>query len=298
MSNLIPQQRADKNGKLVTRHVKVGDSSSQTPSPFPAPELTPIDRYFAQEKAEMDALLRTVGENFGKANMPLTYSHLELLEGTKAHPASMSLLEALAEATDGIDESGASALLGGFSDYQSGKHEYHVACLELAARAYKFCRKVDDSIPHSADPRDTYFLSGSLGTFAKDFFEDNKPSHASDPDDVADFEGAYFLDRLDLNDKGRFNTEGAYFRALRTLKERRDDIIGYMPLLIAARMISSRDYMYLSDILDLMDYLKTICPPEKSASVAAECVKRRVFDVDTIEQIAKSDTAPLIGGVL
>lgn len=297
MSNLIPQKRVNKLGHVVTKHVKADDASPKTLLSLPAPEITPVDRYFAQEEAEMDALLRTVGTNFDKANMPLTYSHLEFIEGTKVQPASRSLLEALAEATDGIDEVGANSLLSGFSNYRPNKHAHHVACLEVAARAYKFCRTVDDLTPYSTDTRDAYFSSTPLGTFAKDFFYGDLSS-APGPDDVIDLEGAFFLDKMDLNDKGRFNTEGAYYRAMGKLKERRGDIIGYMPLLIAARMISSQDYPSLDDIFDLTEYLKEVCPPEKSGMVADELLKRRVFDVDTIEQIAKSDVVPLIDGVL
>jgi hypothetical protein len=297
MSNLIPQKRVNKLGHVVTKHVKADDSSQKPPLSLPAPEITYVDRHFFNENAEIDVLLRTVGTNFDKANTSLTYSHLELIEGTKVQGARRSLLEALAEATDGIDERGAKSLLSGFSNYQAKKHAHNASCLELSARAYEFCRKVDDATPYSTDTRHEYFLNVPLGTFAKEFFHYDL-SHASDPDDVTDLEGAYFLDRLDLNDKERFNSEGAYYRAMVQLKERREDIVEYMPLLIAARMVAPADYTSLGDIFDLTDYLKTICPPDKSASVAAECLKRLVFDVDTIEQIAKSDVAPLIDGVL
>jgi hypothetical protein len=297
MSNLIPQKRVNKLGHLVTKHVKADDSSQKPPLSLPAPELTHVDRFFFKEDAALKALLNTVGRNFDKAGTPLTYSHLELIEGTKVQLSRRSLLEALVEATDGMDERGAKSLLSGFNMYRASKHTHNASCLELSARAYDFCRKVDDATPYSAEERDQHFFYDSLGTFAKDFY-DSDLSSGSDPGDVTDLEGAYFLNRLDLNDKERFNSEGAYYRAMVQLKERREDIVDYMPLLITARMVAPGDYTSLGDIFDLTDYLKTICSPDKAATVAAEALKRRVFDVDTVEQLAKSEVTPMIDGVL
>lgn len=295
MSNLIPQKRMDKNGIMVTKHVKADQSSAPSSFSVPAPVL-PYGTESSLDSGTKE-LVNKIGKNFSKANTPLTYSHLELIEGTKAQPPLQSLLEALAEATEGIDEQGAKSLLDGFDIYRANRHNQNAAILELSARAYVFCRKVDDATPHSDNVNDEFFWYGRIGGFAKDFFRSD-PTDGSDPGDVTDLEGAYLLDRLDLNDKERFNTEGAYYRAMGKLKEKREDIIDYMPLLITARMVAHRDYMYLDDIFQLSDYLKKICPVDKVEVIAAEVLKRRVFDVDAIEQIAKAEANSMIDGVL
>lgn len=299
MSNLVPEQRVNKLGHVVTKHIKADNALTKPSTLLPAPGLPTADSLFPQEDAEISALLQTVGTNFSKANFALTYDHMELLEGTKVKPANKSLLKALAEATDEIDERGAVSLLDGFGTYRTKNNDHFSACLEVAARAYRFCRSVDDLTPSSNNTRNEYFSSVALGGFTKDFFYGMLESSSQiENDDVTELEGAYLLDKLDMNDKERFHSEGAYFRALHKLKERRKEVLGYFPLLVTARMVSARDYTSLGDVFDLMDYLKTICPPEKSAAIAAECVSRRVFNVDAVEQMAKSDTAPLIDGVL
>lgn len=296
MSNLTPQKRMNKLGHLVTKHVKADTDTKKAPLSLPAPSVVlSADR--PKEQLDTKELLDVVGRNLQKANFNLSYSHLELLEGTKVQGPRRHLLEALVDATEGIDGRGANSLMSGVTTYRANKHDHNVACLQLAARAYEFCRKVDDATPYSEDDEDQHFFYDNLGNFAKESFGTDI-TDGSDPDDVTDLEGAYFLDRLGLDDESRFNSLGAYYRAMGKLKERREDLIDYMPLLITARMVDPGSNTTLNDIFELTDYLKGMCPVEKVPMISLEVLKRRIFNVDMVEELASSEATTLTEGVL
>lgn len=92
---LIPEKRADKNGKLTTKWVKPGNASSAASAKMPAPALTPALTPAAPEveyRAEINGLLRETMMQFGDNPRPfiakasdhiLAYIHENLLDDTK-----------------------------------------------------------------------------------------------------------------------------------------------------------------------------------------------------------------------
>lgn len=300
MTNLIPQKRSDKNGRLVTRHVKIDASSAAGVASLPAPKVgataAPSSAPAITDLSDAE-LFDDISRNLSAAGFALTYSHMELIEGTKALKGRRSLLEALHEETQGIDKKGAESLIGDFAVYRHTRHDSNSSCLELAARAYKFARKVDDATPVTGNPDDEFFYQNKIGLFAKQFFSSDI-TNGSDPDDATELEGAYLLERLDLNYPGKFNTEGSYYRTLHKLKDRRDELEDYLPLLIAARMVDHKSNTTVEDIFELAGKLAEVCPVEKVDAVTQVVMERRIFSIDLVQKLADSDATSLNSGVL
>jgi hypothetical protein len=299
MSSLIPQKRPDKNGKLVTRHVRADLPAPSGAGSIPAPQLSPLTRSAGEglSRRSIQELMEGIGRSLSKADASMTYDTMELLEGTKAVEPRRSLLEAMYEATDGIDSAGAKMLMSGFEIYRHTTQARNASCLELSARAYRFARRVEDAMPDSPDGFDNYVFARKLGLFAKDFFP-NDISYGSDPDDVVDLEGAYLLGRLYLNAPSKFNTEGAYYRALRKVRDRFDELEGVLPLLLAARSLDDKSHDSLDAIFALAKELSEVCPAEKSRSIAGIIMERGEFSVDLVKQLADLDATSLSSGVL
>lgn len=303
MGTLVPEQRQDKNGHLVTRHVKADAGSNGSASSIPAPSLLTAGGY-AQERerlgsgefvAAVESRFEELGvevpDNLNRLLLQINYS------SSLCNKADEKLYDMLPE----MDADDLKSLTRGVEHMRLGSSMNTYASLEaqvlsMAIMSYEWARTVDDAkfpVPYERKEDNSIFLTG-VNLFAK-----NKRVRCTE-ETAADLQGQYLLEALSLNGDS-FASAGDYYRGLAKLKDQQEELKPYLPLLIAMNTaFADGKGWYFNDDYYLWENIDEVkrYPVDRIEAIAMESIRRGRFDPEFAEEIAESNADTLNDGLL
>lgn len=301
MSTLIPQQRADKNGKIVTRHVLADSGASSPASSIPVPSI-PVSAMKQQEMTKAEYLEAFKGRIKELGLTPDVSCDKLLSDFVYDGSATEKVVERLYDLLPKLDADSMRSLIGphlNTTRYSTNRTSFReVALFSIAVMSWEYCNSVDQAaLPGNYDRNNAYL--GELYSNATDFFGASNKLRCTD-ETVADFEGYYLLKALKL-DKQSFDSEGGYYRALTKLKDMRDQITPYLPVLRAMDLAyDGKNNYFFNDEYYLWENIKDLqsFPPEKVTALALETLRRGEYEEGLAEQIATNASDSLSDGLL
>lgn len=303
MSILVPEQRPDKNGKLVTRHVRAQSGIDAIAGSIPPPSLfesTPSRPAF--EDLGYDGLVEATKERFSDLGLSVPSIMPQLLRQLRYGSSNTEAADKkFYEMLPSIDKQGMVSL----TDAMSGMSPTNSTTMSslnsqvfgMAIHAYEYSRVIDDAtlpLPYQRN-------APTLLSVAVNMFADSDYRLTITPDNVADLESHYFLRALDLG-KGSFYSTGDYYRALGVLKEKREELKPYLPLLIALNTAfnDTRGGFYFKDEYYLWENIDMVqkYPVDRIEAIAKSAIHRGEFDEGFADEIANSNHDALNEGIL
>lgn len=304
MSVLVPEQRPDKNGHLVTRHVRADKPSGVTASSIPAPSLTAPSAPARREYKDLShsELATLTEERFNELGVKIEPNLYQIIRQISYFDGSCAdAAEALYDLLPSLDLEGIESLTDGISSLRLGSTNFspgpEAEVFSMAVKAYAFSREVDDAtlpVPNALVAKKT----GIYRTALKLFWD--KKRIRSTPENTADLEAHYFMQSLGLS-ADSFASAGDYYRGINKLNEQRDELKPYLPLLIALNtaFTNGKGY-YFNDDYYLWENIDTVkqYPVERIEAIAQETIRRGGFDEKFAEEVANSNADVLNEGLL
>lgn len=303
MSALVPEQRQDKNGHLVTRHVKADQGSGVSAGSIPPPSLSIVaDSRPSFEEVGHSGFVESVGSRFDELGVKPPEILTQLLWQLKYNSslcgdADKKLYDMLPD----LDAKALGSLTGGMHGMriESGMNSFatkNAQIFGIAIHAYEFSRVIDDAklpVPYTRNT-DYSILRTGLELFAKD----TKVKFT--PGTISDLEGQYFLEALDMSINS-FSSAGEYYRSLGILKEQQEEIKPYLPVLIAMNTaFADGKGWYFNDEYYLWENIEMAkrFPVDRIEAIAIESIRRGKFDEEFAEEVANSNSDTLNAGLL
>lgn len=300
-SNLTSEKRLDKNGRLVTKHVKTDDGINTAARVMPPPALpvagsrkdVPVNELTDEE------LVTGIEDNLAKASFKLTPDLRKHFVDDEAPSYTIRRLnEAVYKATEGIDEQGAESLFSGTVYFNRSKANQSRKGLEAAAKAYPVARMVDDASYDGQYGTAQKNNAWWIGQFTRNFFRDSLDDVYPEDADIDDLTAAYFLDRIGFEEDFRSGTTGSYYRSLAKISSN-EDLKDYYPILISAHLVKPDEYYErIDDVLWYVESLKNVVPADKAGDVAREFMSRKTVDFNLAEEIVNNSSSAVMDGVL
>jgi hypothetical protein len=304
MSVLVPEQRPDKNGHIVTRHVRADKASGVTPSGIPAPSLVgqtgPAFR--AYKDLAYGELANRTEDKFSELGVKMEDNVRKLVIAISSNKELSPSAEKLYDLLPSIDADGLRSLTGGQMKYlRLGDMNYHLAGPEaqvfaIAISAYEYSREVDDATIPVPDE----LVTKKIGIYETAANLYGREKVRCTPDTIADVEGHYLMKTLGLSSDS-FPSTGDYYRGLTKLNARREELKPYLPLMIAlhtayplGKSYYFNDEYYLWDNIDLIKKY----PEDRIIAIARETIKRGQFDEEFAAEVAGSTSDTLNDGLL
>lgn len=290
--DLIPEARTNKLGHVVVKHVKpVGSATTSSAARIPAPVASFTTTDPEMKRAE---LTEAISDNMASTGFRYEDWHRSFVGGLQDDD-----LKYVYELSQRLDHDGVKSLL------MSAPNRFAVPGVSdrqvfmTAAHAYDYCKSVVD-----ADPSDKgwdFVGKGDLYGFAKRFFDGATGTFVRDEDTVSDLEGAFLVHRLRIDKEG-FKSEGSYYRGLTKLKERREEIKPYLPLLLAMATAYptgksgwhfGEEYYLWSNLEDIQKF-----PAERIDAIAKATIRRGEYDPEIAELVMQNASDSLADGIL
>ena len=276
-SALTPEKRPDKNGKLVTRHVKTGPSAGLSGRAIPAPQSAGPSR----EKLTKD-IAGILNTDPGRRGDMMRESAVRALDKIKD-------VKVIHEAHDALNDPERARYISKLiddalsldSDSTEGKLKVYCASDDLF-------RKMEDYgfQMHSGMYSDFSNLYSTV--FNRDFKGKVTDEH------VAYFKVELFAKKMQMSINS-YSLPNEYYRELESVKQNFDRIEENIPVLMMA-FNNRYDAMYYGEMAD-------ICDKVEESGYAAEDIgdlmrDRQIYDVDRALLMMNSSTKPLYSGVL
>lgn len=296
MSNLIPEKRMDKNGRLVTKHVKPGTAPVLGNMTVPAPSL-PDPR-----STHIAAILEPTRSTVTRSGLQHLTKYLEACQS--------STLAAAAEAVGSSDE----PLVGQvISDAVYKRNEGFLLLVASSKRAWSPVASSrsesgelsEGELSHFSStlwgvytgmtPYETHDLYASLGS------RDAKNFDAEDS--IESFTMEFLGKKLDLDLHS--HTSRGYYRSLEVLSADLDGVSDAMPLLMKMnRKLYTMDRdgnevgqsLTSDQVMSVVRLSKRY--PERAKSLIEFVRQRNTFDEGPAEEFLKSSATSLSSGLL
>lgn len=305
MTSLIPEKRLDKNGVLVTRHVKDGAALSSSTLSIPAPTLsaTTATRPSFDELTSKDYEKAVLRSFLSLTTTVDTYKIEYLLRQIHWYDetcggAARKLYDLLPD----LDARGVQSLTAGVRYMRVSEGTSPTVETQLfstAIMAYEFSRDVEEARLFVTSAVDAKYQERSILAIANSFLGESKKLRVNDGV-VADLEGRCLLGAIGL-EPADFNSEGDYYRGLTKLKEMQDEIKPYLPLLVAwhegfpkGRSFYFNDDYYLWDNIEVAKKI----PVDRVKAVAVEVMRRGDYDEGLVEEVINSSSDVINDGLL
>lgn len=296
-SHLIPEPRADKNGVVVTRHVR----PAQAPAlgrgiPSPAAPLAAPHRELEPEEMRVAVLdrLEELGRLQASGSRAALHSHMMRFGRNELAP----LMDVLPD----LDQRGAASIFDG-ADTERGSDNGAAQRLATVIDAYPVAREIDDAVLPGEYSK-TLVTRDCLYRFARDFFHRTSApgwTYRHSDEHAADLRGAYLLNRLGLSEKN-CNSTGNYYRMLARIDREYEDIRPRLPLLIAAHTAydGGTDWYFGDADAYLFTFLDDIrdFPLESIVPIAEVTLRRGEYDQEIAQQIADGAYPAISDGLL
>lgn len=296
MSNLIPEKRMDKNGRLVTKHVKTGTSPTLGSMTVPAPSL-PDPR-----SAHIATILEPMGKMFTRNGLQHLTKYLESCQS--------STLAATAGALESAEEAFAGQVI---SEAVRKRNEGFLLLVASSKRAWS---------PVAAEQSEEGELrEGVLDHFSSTLwsiytgmtpYEAHDLYASLDSSDAANFDAEDSIESFTLEFLGKkldldlhSHTSRAYYRSLEALNADLDGVSDAMPMLLKMnRKLYTMDRdgnevgqsLTSDQVMSVVRLSKKY--PERADSLLEFVRQRNSFDEAPAEEFLKSPATSLSSGLL
>jgi hypothetical protein len=297
MSNLTPEKRVDKNGRLVTKHVKTGAVPGANMSSVPAPSLPETKR-----KSDPLALLAPVRGVLSQSGIKACSKFLrECKDSTRAvatdavddkKPFTSEIMGlAVTKVNEGflLVVASSSREWSSIAKYKMGDSEYL-----KSGEASNMIGKMWDA--YSA--MTTYNTTNLYRTLSHEAAEDFNPEES-----IESFRMEYLGQQLELDTHTR--TKREYYRSVETLNNDIDGVIDAMPILmgINKNLVVTDQYGYevgnslnAEQIMSVVQMSKDY--PERIDSLVGFIKQRHTYDEDAVREFLETDATALSSGIL
>lgn len=256
-NSLIPQLRADKNGKLVTRHVSDASASEASTTSIPAPSLSSAQA--APEKTEKELRIeaskafakRIIDELAGEPNE----DKLKNLEA----PLSWFTMAQIENLNTILDEK---------PTYTRFTSAWSVSHYLTSGRSIPLAliASIHDIAQSCIDAGFSgHLYSGSADKFAETYLK--RPIYSSylKESNVKDFRAAYLSQMLELDESAHSDGPMDYYRHMQTFSDNIDDVLHALPVLKG--IMDDDDHMYMLEegivnVLEISEHLSKLSEQE------------------------------------
>ena len=287
-SSLTAQVRPDKNGKLVTRHVKTDAAGGRTAPSMPVPKLASA----GPKRVTRDELIDEVANIIAAppAN-PTRYTKTPSLRSVMSTLESFeddSVIELIADAMKDPERSPYTKSLI-TSSFHYGEPSME-AFMKLALNTDKIYMTIETygGDMHAQMNSDFSNLSASMG------FKNNAFKGPVTDEHVDYFKATLIANKLGIQESA-FPIKNVYYRQIEMIKENFDRIVPALPVLVP---VLSRDYYKESydDIANVLGHIETSGHDPKD--IGDVMVERHTQDLDLVEEILGNGVKSMSSGVL
>lgn len=286
-SPLTPQIRPDKNGKLVTRHVKTDAAAGRTAAAMPAPKLAPAD-----SKDTRKQLINEVAEIIASppAN-PTRFTKTNSLQSVKRDLEEFkdeSFVRALGDALSDPERSRyLKALVDSAFYHDEDNRENYLKAVLSVDQMFVTIEKYGGQLPFAMSS-DTSNLFSSMGFKSHEFREEITDEH------ISYFQSTLIAQKLGIQPSG-FPVKNIYYKQVELIRENLDAIVPALPVLV--RTIGS-DYskQTFADIAEVLERIEeSVNSPDDIADVMVE---RQTKDFDLVNEVLNNGVKAVSSGVL
>ena len=287
-SPLTAQVRPDKNGKLVTRHVKTDAAAGRTAPSMPAPKLTaPKDETVSREELvdEVANIIATPPENPTRyTRTPSARSVTESLRDFKDEATIKAVGDAM---TDPDANPYLKSLIASSFYNEDPNLEGYLKAVISVSEIHATIEHYGSQLP-SGLMSDTSNLFGSMGFKEREFKGEVTDEH------VGYFQATLIANKLGIQ-PGGYPIKNIYYRQIEMIKADLDRIVPALPVLVP---VLSRDYYRESydDIANVMERIEASGHAPKD--IGDVMIERQTQDLDLVEEILGNGVKPMSSGVL
>lgn len=275
---LVPEKRADKNGRLVTRLVRPADAPTGSDTTIPAPSMRGAVRAAAEPSPK-----KLVGEiedafnahGLSMPNVVRTFMVKWCEDGSRSY---VEKLHSISQGFEYRDALYFRQCMGGTD--QRGQNK-----LRIAIDSFEFCAAVEDAAP-GARGVESRCMNRMVDNFSSSSFNE---FHAGD------VSAAYLLERVGFDGDRCFGNKADYYRMSEKVRQNLDLIQPMLPIII---LLSSKlHWNKEEDLFSVMDALKKY--PRSAMPLILDMVKDRgTFDDATVERALRLGNTPMVSGIL
>lgn len=287
-SPLIPQLRPDKNGKLVTRHVKTDTAGGGAASRIPAPKMMTASKKGPTREQAIDDLAQIISEP--PAN-PTRFTNTPSLRNVTLSLQDFKDDSMFQKITDAMESPESSRFLKGLITagfyYQEPRLEgYLKAAIDLDS-IYTACQKYGDQMP-------SQFQSDFSNMFSEMGFKESEFKGEITDEHIAYMKATMIANKLGIhNSRGMINN--IYYKQIESIKDDLDRIVPALPVLVP---VLSRDYYKesYSDIVEVMDEMDKL--GHDPIDIGDTMAERGLHDLGLVNEILNNGVKAVSSGVL
>jgi hypothetical protein len=287
-SPLTPQKRPDKNGKLVTRHVKTEASAGRTGVVLPAPTLAPA----GGKKVSREQIINEVAEIISSppAN-PTRFTKTNSLQSVVAKLKEFKddafISELGAALNDPERAQYLKALVDGAFYYDEPSMENYLKAVLSVDRMFVTMEKYGEQLPF-AMASDTSNLFSEMG------FKDHEFKGEMTDEHIGYFKSTLIAKKLGIQPSG-FPVKNIYYKQIELIKDNLDAIVPALPVLVP---VMGRDY-YKETYADIAEVLERIEESGNSPEdIGDVMMQRHTKDFGLVNEILNNGVKSVSSGVL
>lgn len=287
-SSLTAQVRPDKNGKLVTRHVKPDAAGGHTASSMPAPKLVSVK----SKKVSRETMISEVAEVIAAppAN-PTRFTKTPSLRGVTSSLEEFKDDAMIRLVGDTLNDPESSpylkSLIASSFYYDEQNLEAYLKAVISVDGIYSTLSHYGDQMP-SALTSDTSNLFSSMGFKEREFKGEMTDEH------IGYFKATLIANKLGIQ-PGGYPIKNIYYRQIEMIKEDLDRIVPALPVLVP---VLSRDY-YKESYDDIANVLERIeASGHDPKDIGDVMIERHTQDFGLVEEILGNGVKSMSSGVL
>jgi hypothetical protein len=287
-SSLTPQVRPDKNGKLVTRHIKADASGGRTGASMPAPKLgfAPVKEVSREEM--IDDLAQIISE---PPAVPTRYTNTPSLRSVTSSLTEFKDDAMIKTVSDAMSDPESSKYLKGLIIssfyYDESKLEGFLKVAISVDKMFATMEAYGGQLPSSLNS-DVSNLFSEMGFKEQEFKDEITDEH------VGYFQATLIANKLGIrNNRGQINN--IYYKQIESIRENLERIVPALPVLVP---VLSRDY-YKETYKDIVDVLDTIDRSgHDPVDIGNVMIERGTQDFGLVEEILGNGVKSVSSGVL
>jgi hypothetical protein len=285
---LTPQVRPDKNGKLVTRHVKTDAVGGRSASSMPAPTLGTATVKKVNRKKMIEDLAQIICEPPASPNRFTNTPSLRSVTSSLEEFKDDAMIKAVSDAMNDPESSRylKGLIVSGFY-YGEDKLEGYLKVAISVDKMFATMEAYGGQLPSSLNS-DVSNLFSEMGFKEREFKEEITDEH------VGYFQATLIANKLGIRNS-RSQINNVYYKQIESIRENMDRIVPALPVLVP---VLSRDY-YKETYKDIVDVLDTIDRSgHDPVDIGNVMIERGTQDFGLVEEILGNGVKSVSSGVL
>lgn len=286
-SSLTPQVRPDKNGKLVTRHIKTDAAAGRTGLVMPAPTLAaPV------KKVNREELINEVAEIVAAppAN-PTRYTKTPSLKSVTSSLSEFKDEATIASIGDALNDPESSPFLHSLITssfyYAEPNLEGFLKAAISVDRMYATIEHYGNQLP-SALNSDVSNLFSQMGFKERDFKGEVTDEH------IGYFQATLIANKLGIHERG-FPVKNTYYRQIEMIRENMERIVPALPVLVRVmgRDVYKDKYADIENVLQYVD-----ASGHAPKDIGDVMLERNTHDFALVKEVLDNGVRSMSSGVL